>query len=144
MSLREELKRLVSQDPQVIETLRHELAVEREQAAHKTKVQAMKETRERQLIEQQQHMDAECDRPILELTGKCQNCKSTIKVDYETKFVEGPQNIRASVKCTSCGKLNWIFLARGWVDLPLKISSTLNPTADSYFVCGKLVTPGGP
>jgi len=142
MTTREELKELLKQDPRVIETLRHELAVERDQAARKAKEQAEKERRERELIARQAAMDGECDRPILELVGKCQNCKSTIKLGPEVGFRHCVYNMRAKVSCSKCGKLNWVFLTNegpGGPEVPLKISSTLEPRQQPYFESGRLV-----
>jgi len=147
MSTREELKQLLKQDPRVIETLKHEISAERDEAARKTKAQAEKERRERELIARQAALDAECDRPVLELVGKCQNCKSTINISPEINFCYSPYNIRAKTKCSRCGKTNWIFLAcggPGGPDVPLKIDACLNPKQRTpYFESGKLVVPAG-
>lgn len=145
MSTREELKQLLKQDPRVIETLRREISAERDQAAQKAKAQVEKERREHELIARQAAMDAECDRPILQLVAKCANCKSSIDVSSEVRFCPGIYNVRAKVVCARCGKINWIFLATGGpVDAPLKMAVEMDPTQRTpYFMAGKLVVPPG-
>jgi hypothetical protein len=85
-------------------------------------------------------MDAECDKPILELVCKCENCKGSIKVSPQVGFADCLYHIRARVPCDKCHKINWVFLTRGpRGEVPLKISATLNPTHVPYFASGKLV-----
>jgi len=145
MSTREELKQLLKQDPRVIETLRHEISAERDQAAQKAKAQAEKERRERELIAQQAALDAQCDRPIVELVAKCANCKSSININPEVRFCPGIYNVRAKVVCPRCQKTNFVFLATGGpVDAPLKMAVEMDPTQRTpYFMAGKLVVPPG-
>jgi hypothetical protein len=126
MGFREELKKLLSEDPHTVEHLRSEIAVEKERTAKELRFQQLKEQHERERLDREALIKNECDKPILEFSVNCQNCNEEMKIGPQIGFVRAPRHIHSRIRCAACGKVNWILLN------PLGVKDPAQPIAYGF------------